>query len=311
MLETRHDGLTGRTVLVAPGRSERPRTNAPDPATSSDASSLPSFDPTCPFCPGNESETPPEIARIGDGAPGEPGWRVRVFPNLYPFADVHEVVALSPDHARGFGALRGDEPVEVLQMLRERSRVLAGEGCEHVQALVNQGRAAGASIAHPHAQVVALDFVPPAVSSALEHFARAGTDPVTADADDAFGRGLGVVDDGIVRVWCPWAGRAPYETRIAAARPEARFSDASDDELARVAAALRNTLAGIGRVLDDPPYNVVVHTAPESGDDPYHWWVEIVPRTGVVAGFEMGTGVLVNTLPPEVAAAALRDAAVS
>jgi UDPglucose--hexose-1-phosphate uridylyltransferase len=308
--ELRRDVVTGRFVLLAPGRAARPHTVAADRVDASTSRDQ------CPFCPGHESMTPPEIARTGEGAPGTPGWRVRVFPNLYPFTGgpdagpgatgAHEVVVLSPDHERSFGALGGDEPFEVMQMLQDRARALTADGHAYVQLLVNQGRGAGASIAHPHAQVVALDFVPPAVETALSRFVEG--DAVVEDSLDAAKHGLGLVDDRVVRAWCPRGSVSPYEARMAVVRGESRFVHTPDDELRHVADTLRDVLARIGAALGDPPYNVVIHDAPTTGDAPYHWWIEVVPRTSVVAGFEMGTGLLVNTVAPETAATTLSEA---
>ena len=270
----------------------------------------------CPFCPGHELETPPEVARTGAGGAGEPGWRVRVFPNLYPFVGGpeaetgatgdHEVVALSPDHDRGFGALTHDEAAEVLTVLRDRARAHLEAGHDHVQVLVNHGRAAGASIAHPHAQVVALDFVPPAVSVASERFAAAGTDLVLADLADAMKREQGVVVGDEVAAWCPTGSASPFEVRIAALGAGPRFDEAPDAHVLGVAVVLRDVLAATASALGDPPYNVMVHTADPAASGHYHWWVEVTPRTSVVAGFEMGSGVLVNTVTPTDAANQLR-----
>lgn len=269
----------------------------------------------CAFCPGHEDETPPEIARTGSGGPGEPGWRVRVFPNLYPIVGgpdaatgatgAHEVAALSPDHDRSFGALSHDEAAEVLGVLRDRASVHLRDGREHVQVLVNHGRAAGASIAHPHAQVVALDFVPPAVTVATERFAAATDDLVVRDLDDAVRREQGTVVGDEVAAWCPSASGSAFEVRLAALGAGPRFDEASDAHVLGVAVVLRDVLAAVGSALDDPPYNVVVHSA-DPGAGRYHWWVEVTPRTAVVAGFEMGTGVLVNTVDPAEAARRLR-----
>ncbi|HWW45163.1 MAG TPA: galactose-1-phosphate uridylyltransferase, partial [Acidimicrobiia bacterium] len=181
MSELRQDELSGRWVLLAPGRAARPHTFAsPEPdARGPDA---------CPFCPGNEHLTPPEVYRTGGGAPDTPGWRVRVVPNLYPIVGgpeagpgatgAHEVVVLSPDHRQDLGALDDDQTVEVFGVLRDRSRALARDGHAHVQVAVNHRPGAGASIEHPHAQVLALDFVPPAVEAALSRFEAAATDLV-------------------------------------------------------------------------------------------------------------------------------------
>ena len=258
------------------------------------------------------------MTRTGAGGPTEPGWRVRVFPNLYPIVGgpeaatgatgAHEVVALSPDHGRGFGALTYDEAAEVLTVLRDRSRAQLHAGRQHVQVLVNHGRSAGASIAHPHAQVVALDFVPPAVTVATERFGSARTDLVLADLADAIKEEQGVVVGDEVAAWCPTASASPFEVRIAALGGGPRFDEATDAHVLGVAVVLRDVLAATALALDDPPYNVVVHTADSGAGQQYHWWVEVTPRTAVVAGFELGTGVLVNTVAPTDAAGRLRSA---
>ncbi len=240
-----------------------------------------------------------------------------MFPNLFPAVGgeqagtgatgAHEVVALSPDHDRSLGALTHDEAAEVFGVLRDRARANVASGHDHVQVFVNQGRAAGASIAHPHAQVVALDFVPPAVSVATERFAAAASDLVLADLADAVTRGQGVVDGDEVAAWCPTGSASPFEVRIAARSAGARFEEAGDAHVLGVAVVLRDVLAQLARVMSDPPYNVIVHTA-DSPATAYHWWVEVTPRTTVVAGLEMGTGVLVNSVDPADAARQLVSA---
>jgi UDPglucose--hexose-1-phosphate uridylyltransferase len=299
------DGLTGRWVLLAPERSARPHTVAAAPPTVPDAVA------GCPFCPGYEDLTPPEVGRAGGGEADTPGWRVRVVPNLYPAVGgphavapatgAHEVVVLSPAHDRSFGQLDDDQAVEVVQMLRDRTRFHLDAGHAYVQVIINHGRAAGASIAHPHAQIVAIDFVPPAVTSALERYAAAGSDLVRDDLAE----GIPIVERAGTAAWCPHAPAAPYEFRAAPIDDVgARFDLASDDDAADLAVVLRDGLARLLATLGDVPYNLVLHTA--VGDAPFHWYVEVQPRLTIIAGFELGTGVFVNTLPPERAAAELR-----
>jgi UDPglucose--hexose-1-phosphate uridylyltransferase len=158
--------------------------------------------------------------------------------------------------------------------------------------------AAGASIEHPHAQLVALDVMPPAVTRAIERFETAGVDLVVADLDRA-GGDLRIID-GPAMVWCPWAASAPYELRIALPSAGPRFDKAADAEVEAVAAAARATLARLASAVGDPPYNFVVHTAaPGANPGSFHWYIEVQPRTTVTAGFEQGTGILVNTVAPE------------
>jgi UDPglucose--hexose-1-phosphate uridylyltransferase len=312
--ELRYEALTGRTVIVATGRSARPRVFTP--ASNTAAAAAPA---DCPFCAGHEAMTPPEVCRTGRGAPDTPGWRVRAVPNLYPIVGgpdagvgatgAHEVVVLSPDHDRTFAGLAPDRAVEVMKVLRDRARHHLDDGRAHVQVFVNQGRAAGASIEHPHAQLVSLDIVPPAVGAMVERFAHEKEDLVASSIARARGSDR-VVIDGRATAWTPYAPAAPFELALAHERSGARFGDATDAELEELTPVLQQSLARVAAVAGDPPYNVVVHSAPAEVDPtvPVRWWIEVSPRLSVQAGFELGTGILVTTLPPEQAAAALHEA---
>ncbi len=303
MTELRHDPVSGRIVIVAAGRAARPHTLVQGRRDEDQGTER------CPFCPGHESRTPPEIARTGSGGPGEPGWRVRVLPNLYPItgpssgpsSGAHEVVVLSPDHHRSFAQLSDDESAEVFTMLRDRVRAHLDAGLAYSGAILNEGRAAGASIAHPHAQVFGLDFVPPEVAAAIDRQLGAPDDLLDDDIARAHDHEL-VLADGAVTVWCPFASTAPLLLRICHADAGTRFDDATDGEIAAIAVATRDALASLGRVVEDPPYNLVVHSAPR-------WYIEVTPRLGIVAGFEQATGLFVNTIPPERGVEFLREAA--
>ena len=309
MPELRHDPVSGRLIVVAPERSTRPHTYRPINAPA---------DPPddCPFCRGNEHKTPPEVCRTGPGEPDATEWRVRVVPNLYPIVGgpaatgvtgVHEVVVLCPDHNRSFAMLDDDQAIELLTVLRDRTRAHLAAGHEYVQVFINHKKEAGASLAHPHAQVVALDFVPPAVESALARFEAAGVDLVDSQITEVDG-GLLSIAGGPAPAWCPRASASPYEIRIAHRASRSGFSDATDNEIGAVAIALRDSLARLGSAAGDIAYNVILHSAPAAVPTTYfHWYVEILPRLSVVAGFEMGTGVFVNVVTPEIAAARLRD----
>ncbi len=199
MSELRHDPLSGHDVIVAAGRAARPTSFA---AVTPDATGA----EECPFCPGHESRTPPELARAGPGAPGSPGWRVRVFPNLYPIVEAHEVVVLSPHHSRSFAGLDDAEAAEVVAMWRDRVRAHLEGGAAYAVAILNHLRGAGASIAHPHAQIFALDLVPSAVAAETARARVAAYDLVTRDAkSDAL-----TIERGDAIVWCPHASTAPY-----------------------------------------------------------------------------------------------------
>jgi len=288
------DELTGDRVILAPARALRPDTFRVR------AEPLPPSVATCPFCRGNEHETPPEVARGGSGAAETPGWTLRVVPNKYPIVGdgvpgAHEVVVLSPAHNADLGALSDDGAADVLLALRDRAAFHLAHGSHYAQAFINQGKPAGASIEHPHAQLVALDFVPPRAQVRLDRFAAA------AFADDQQHR----VAEGATVVWCPRASPTPFTVRIAPATGGARFDETDDEATRAVGLSLRDTIVALRNVLGDVPYNVMIETAPRDHTDPFRWWIEIVPRLTVTAGFELGTGVSVNIVAPADAAAAL------
>lgn len=291
------DELTGDRVILAPARALRPDTFR----VQSDP--LPASVPSCPFCGGNERETPPEVARCGSGDPDTPGWTTRVVPNKYPLvgdgvAGAHEVVIFSTAHDCDIGALSEASAADVMVALRDRAHVHLAHGLQYAQAFVNQGKAAGASIEHPHAQLVALDFVPRRARTRLDHFTAAGF------VDDQEHR----VVDGEVRVWCPRASATPFVMRLALTDGGARFDEATDDQACAAGIALRDAVGRLRALIGDVAYNVMIETAPREHTDPFRWWIDVVPRLTTTAGFELGTGLSVNIVAPAAAADALRAA---
>jgi UDPglucose--hexose-1-phosphate uridylyltransferase len=308
-------------VILAPGRAGRPHEPRGEHTATTTA---PVAD--CPFCPGHEKATPPEVARRGAGDPDGPGWQVRVVPNLYPIVGgttdeaiagddelrqhrsaggAHEVVLLSPDHHRSLAQLDDHQVLEVLLALHDRATAHAAAGHVYTQVIVNHGARGGASLAHPHAQIVAIDVVPPTVAEEIAHIATDGQCVVCQEIgrhdDDP---SLDVTGHEAV-AWCPWWSSTAYELLLAPRRHRARFDDAGPD-LEAVAATLRDALARLDRQLGDPPYNLVIHTLPADRDADYHWHIHIRPRLQQDAGFELGTGILVNVLDPTEAAQRLR-----
>jgi UDPglucose--hexose-1-phosphate uridylyltransferase len=325
MADARLDPLTGRWVILAPGRAQRPDELARRVRRDGDAAASGHVD--CPFCPGNEHLTPPEITRSGPGRAGEPGWRTRVFPNLYPIVDdsptapattddplrtrdaavgAHEVVVLSPSHGRSLARLDRDQVVEVLSVIRDRARAHGAAGRMYTQAIVNHGVEGGASLAHPHAQIIAIDLPPATV---LEEAARIVTQDgclVCAELRRHRDEPTLVLAAADAHVWCPWWSGTAFEMLAAPHLHRPRFEDAGDELLA-VADVLRDGLARLDRAAGDPPYNLVIHSRPASVAGDYHWHIHVWPRLQREAGFERGSGVLVNVVDPALAAALLRE----
>ncbi len=325
MADARLDPFTGRWVILAPGRAQRPDTIAHHVRREDDAIAGDRSD--CPFCPGNEHLTPPEITRTGPGAAGTPGWRTRVFPNRYPIVDgprttpdpgddrlrvrgaasgAHEVLVLSPDHRRSLADLGSDQVVEVITVLRDRARFHATTGRTYTQLLVNHGVEGGASLSHPHAQIIAGDLEPPAVLDEVARIATTDGCLVCAELErHRHDPGL-VVAATEADVWCPWWSGTAFEMLVASRLHRPRFEDA-DEELSALGEVLRDGLARLDRALGDPPYNLAIHSRPSSVAADYHWHIHVWPRLQREAGFERGSGLLVNIVDPARAAALLRE----
>jgi UDPglucose--hexose-1-phosphate uridylyltransferase len=286
-----------------------------------------------PFAAGHEDRTPPEVYSL----PGENGrWRVRVVPNLYPalspgdgepgadplaggrgepnlFAarpavGAHEVIVNAPDPVHSLAELTPEQVETALSVWRERMREHADAAYVHI--IVNEGKEAGASLPHTHAQLYALPFVPASVARERERF--------TAYSDRTQGRNLledllqeevrrrervVAIDDEAVGL-CPFGARVPFHLQVVPRRPATRFSD--DGPLG--ARLLHDVLSRLGATLGAlPPLNMWVRTAPRDAER-FCWRIEVMPRLAQLAGLEIGTGVHLNVLAPEDAAERLRAA---
>jgi UDPglucose--hexose-1-phosphate uridylyltransferase len=278
-----------------------------------------------PNDPQSSPETGDSSARGGGGRSGSPGAEAGAFsvggdpllasrragePDLFasrPARGAHEVIVNSPQHVTAMGELSEEQFAAAVTTWRERMRAHSEAAC--VQLIVNEGGGAGASLEHTHAQLYALPFVPAAVARERERFGayreRTGGGGLLNDvlAEEVRRRERLVTIDDEAALICPWASRSPFELRLVPRREAARFEE---DETG--AAMLRTALRVLARRFDGPPeLNLWVRTAPR-GDGYFHWHIDIAPRLSVKAGFELATGVDINTYPPERAAAELREA---
>ena len=309
----RRDPLSGSWTVIAPRRGARPHDGAARRDAADDAPAAPPAE--CPFCEGHEGLTPPELdaLRPAGGAPDTPGWTVRVVPNKYPvFAGGHEVIVHSPDHDRPLHTQPLAEVTDVIAMYQRRIAALCSGGAAAVTVILNHGRAAGASLSHPHSQVFATPIVPPVLTSELEQFARYQVKYGRCLLCDVLGatldEGSRVVFDGPLVAITPEASRWPYELRLA---PRAHQADFLQADPRAVAGALQRALTALAAVTDDGPLNAWLHTTPCRAADgdaepPFHWHFEIAPRLTTLAGFELGSGIGVDQLEPREAAVRLR-----
>jgi UDPglucose--hexose-1-phosphate uridylyltransferase len=274
------DPLSGRTVVIAPGRARRPGAflGAIEDPTPEELE-------TCPFCAGREDRTPPQALVLPEDGP----WTVRVVPNLYPALDRQEVVVHTPRHARTFAELEDAELDLVAEAWRRRFSAAEESGFPYVHAMINEGRFAGASLAHSHSQLVWLHEPPPAV--AREPTADCAVCALVENEE------LAVATAGEVAAVCHPAGRAPFEMLIA---PRAHDPEAEDD-FAGALHLLRDVIRRL-RAREGPvPWNAWLHLGA-------HWHLEVVPRLTVFAGLELGAEIYVNVVAPGSAAEALREA---
>lgn len=314
--ELRRDLVSGNSALVNPARAGRPHTvsarTVSTPRGPETRALDGSVDPDCPFCWGNESATAEELVRVGPGAPGTPGWQVRVVRNRYPVLGGSDdesgrcEVVVFREHDRRLEDLDVAEVARILEVVRDRIAVQTRAGRAAVQVFVNVERDAGASIAHPHAQLISLDFEPPALTLEFDMMAGSGPDPVRADLALAEAEGLVVVDADIA-AWCPAAMPFPYGVRIAPKVPGAPFRDLDATTVASVAQTLRDVLRSMNDLLDRPAYNVVVFADQTRDGSVRRWRLEAIPRINVEGGFEIGTAVTTHSVPAATAADALRS----
>jgi UDPglucose--hexose-1-phosphate uridylyltransferase len=274
-------------VAFAPARARRPGADAPriEPPQPGELDE-------CPFCEGREDRTPPEVLAIpAEGrAPNTPGWTVRVVPNLYPAFERQEVVIHTPRHARSFAELTDAEVDAVATAWTMRAEAASAKGFAYLHPLINEGRAAGASLMHSHSQLVWLRDPPAAVDTERGDGLRDLL--LTAREQDLVVRST----QGLV-AFCHPAGRLPYETAIAS--EEVREPRPDQATLALALTLLRDVVAALHAVEGHVPWNAWLH----HGRD---WHLELVPRLSILAGIELGAGIYVNALAPERAAEALR-----
>jgi UDPglucose--hexose-1-phosphate uridylyltransferase len=339
MPELRHDPIQKRWVIIASERGRRPDDfpikNEPHP------------EGFCPFCEGNESKTPPEITacRPGGSYPNQPGWQVRVVPNKFPALRIegnldrkgvgmydkmngvgaHEVIIETPRHDLDLAEAPIEHIKGVLTMYRDRLvDLLRDYRFKYILIFRNHGSAAGASLSHPHTQIIATPVTPltliEELVSAKEHFLSKERclfcDVIQQEIES--GERIVIANDHYVAM-TPFASRFPFELFLAPREHHHSFAEINDDMIHHLAVVLKEILLRSKKCLNDPPYNFLIHTIPnvkarsrrrdywDTIELDFHWHIEFMPRLTRIAGFEWGTGFYINPTAPEEAARYLRD----
>lgn len=323
MNELRRDPITARWIIVFLNKIVQPSDFIPELHKKNKEN--------CPFCIGNESLTPPEImAHRKYGQMNGPNWSVRVVPNKFPALRIegelnkegigvydfmngigaHEVIIDTPDHFRDMSDLTLGEAEEVVWAYLARSSDLRRDKrFKYVLIFKNYGKSAGASLEHPHSQLIALPIVPKRVQEEIDGAAKyyeykercVFCDIIRTELTD---KERVIYNDDKFIAFCPYVSRFAYEVWILPKRHLSDFANLERDSVSSFAKALRNSLAMVKGLLKDPSYNFIIHTSPINGHEreDYHWHVEIMPKLSKVAGFEWGSGFYINPVPPELAA---------
>jgi UDPglucose--hexose-1-phosphate uridylyltransferase len=329
MPELRKDPIHGRWVIISTERSRRPSDFTPE-----ERKPVGGF---CPLCEGNEDRTPPEIIAYRENGtpPNTPGWTLRVVPNKFPALRIegdlnregegiydkmngigaHEVVIETPRHSETLATMPLKSVGHVLTAYRDRIVDLRNDQrLRYVLVFKNHGVAAGASLEHSHSQLIALPIVPRRVAEEIEgakNYFNYKDRCVFCDIirQELQQKRRVILENKAFLSVAPFASRFPFETWILPKTHYPSYEKMESSLYEQVAQILSETLKRMNRVLNDPPYNYVLHTSSFSGleSEHYHWHVEIMPKLTKVAGFEWGTGFYINPTPPEEAAEYLRE----
>lgn len=332
MPELRKDPVTNRWVIISTERGKRPSDFG---SVDNDQRKEPK---NCPFCEGNENKTPPEILsyRQPGTKPNTAGWWLRVVANKYPALQIegevskmgvgmfdmmngigaHEVIIETTDHNKSYKNLSLSDLEEIIWAYRDRSIDLQRDKrFAYILIFKNHGEAAGASLDHPHSQLIATPIVPKNVQEEMEGAAKFFKFRDRCVFCDMIKEEIKVKDRVVVEnadfiAFEPFASRFPFETWVMPKVHDPTFPDITRHEVISLAQVMEVIIKKIGVSLNNPPYNYMLHTSPCSGEigaNYFHWHLEFIPRLTKVAGFEWGSGFFINPTSPEEAAKCLRE----
>ncbi len=330
MPDLRKCPITGRWVIVATDRARRPTDFTRQRVTPQQAPRI------CPFCPGNETRTPPEVlAYRSTGSPNQPGWSLRVVPNKFPALRIegdldreaeglydrmngigaHEVIIEAVEHAATLGSMSDNQVADTFFAFRDRILDLRKDGrLRYILIFKNHGEPAGATLEHPHSQLIALPIIPKRVQEEIDgarHYFRFRERCVFCDIlnQDLRDKRRIVLTTSHFVALAPFASRFPFEIWILPRQHQSHFEALAPDQIHNLGWLVRNLMNRMERALEQPPFNFILHTAPvqEAAMEHFHWHIEIMPKLTKVAGFEWGTGFYINPTPPEEAAEFLRE----
>jgi len=329
MSELRRDPICGRWVIVDTDHPSKPEDFEHEPHSWRGG--------VCPFCYGSEGMTPFEIEALRDPntAPNTPGWQVRIVPNKFPALQIegdldrrgvgiydksngigaHEILIESPYHNKDIPDLLNEEVEKVILMCCRRAQDLVKDKrFKYIMIFKNYGPSAGASLEHPHTQIIALPLVPKnpmeEIKGAQNYFEYRERcvycDVIRQEIQE---KERIILENKYFLAFCPSVSRFPFEIWIIPKKHQNHFYHMPPEEIPVLASILKETITKVKKVFNSPAYNFIIHSSPANSDsftESYHWHIEFMPKLTRVAGFEWGTGFYIVPTPPELAAAYLR-----
>jgi UDPglucose--hexose-1-phosphate uridylyltransferase len=333
MAELRRDPIGGRWVIVDTDHPSRPEDFELEPRIFKSGG-------ICPFCYGNEAQTPPEIEAIRDRStgPNTPGWQVRVVPNKFPALQIegdldrrgvgmydltngigaHEVLIETPYHNKDLCDLLNEELENIIAMICRRALdLIKDKRFKYIMVFKNFGAAAGASLEHPHTQIIALPMVPKNVAEEIrgaQNYFEYRERCIFCDIlrQEVQEKERIILENKHFLSFCPFVSRFPFEIWIIPKKHSSYFCHMPAEEIPYLAAILKDAILKFKKLFPSLEYNFIIHSSPINGDagiESYHWHLEFMPKLTRVAGFEWGSGFYNVPTPPEMAAQLLRGEA--
>jgi UDPglucose--hexose-1-phosphate uridylyltransferase len=328
MPEFRQNKATKEWVVIAPARGKRPSDFTKEQKK---REPLPPYKAECPFCKGNEGMTPEPVYVF----PSKEDWKIRVVPNKFAALQpdlattrtyvgsflaakgfgIAEVVVETPEHNKSIATMDLQEVSAVLKSYRARQQEISkNDNINLVTIFRNHGPKAGTSLEHPHSQIIATPIIPPHVRDPIEksisHYDKYGS-CVYCDMlqEERRQKERIILDTDNFTAFCPWSARSPFESRIYPKRHMASYISIDDEEIEELAYVLKNVLLKMYKCLDNPDYNYILRSSPIGDENTryLHWYIVIIPKITTPAGFEIGSGIYINSVAPEDSAKFLRE----
>ena len=307
MAELRFDPINRHTVVIAPERSKRPKDEFREKTA---------FSKKCPFCPGNEDQTPPENFSNGDNVNN---WTIRSFPNKYPafsqldengISGIQDIIVESDKHDINMGDFPLSHLKELFQVYKKRlESIKKNKTIKFILIFKNHGVMSGATLEHTHTQIVGLSFVPRQVEKTMQKLKKHFDEEKQCFYCGLAEQSTVIFENSSFVLISPREARFSYETWIVPKKHQMHYEEITDAQLADLSELISKQINTLNSMLDNPAFNIVLNNGLyNQGDNSFfHWNIQVIPRIYYQAGFELGTGTFINQVEPENAVLELKQ----